>query len=82
VVYDCSDFAQEHPGGEAVIRRYAGRDCSLPFWRFHREDQLVKYGWALRVGRVAGVRTADPVLKPPAQTRMYGNTTFEYDNDW
>ena len=28
IVYDCSDFISEHPGGEAVIRNLSGSDCS------------------------------------------------------
>jgi len=82
VVYDCSGFAGEHPGGEAFIRKYSGQDCSSQFWRFHREEQLVKYGRALRIGRSVGVKTADSALVPLAPTRDYGNATFQYDNDW
>ncbi|EXJ72500.1 uncharacterized protein A1O5_05005, partial [Cladophialophora psammophila CBS 110553] len=71
LVYNCSQFIKEHPGGEAVIRRYAGKDCSLQFWRFHREDQLLEYGAALRVARVAGGVEADSLPGPPQRYRLY-----------
>ncbi|QMW32400.1 hypothetical protein G4B84_007831, partial [Aspergillus flavus NRRL3357] len=28
IVYDCTSFLSGHPGGEAVLRRFAGFDCS------------------------------------------------------
>lgn len=28
VVYDCSSFVGEHPGGETVIRSFGGQSCS------------------------------------------------------
>ncbi|KEF51964.1 uncharacterized protein A1O9_11954, partial [Exophiala aquamarina CBS 119918] len=81
VIYDCSQFVKEHPGGEAVIRRYAAKDCSLQFWKFHRECHLVKYGPVLQVGQVVvKVDKADP--PPNLPPIIYSNSTFEYDDDW
>ncbi|KAL2847854.1 cytochrome b5-like heme/steroid binding domain-containing protein [Aspergillus pseudoustus] len=31
VVYDCTHFVKSHSGGDAVIRRFAGKDCSCMF---------------------------------------------------
>lgn len=28
IVYDCSSFVDKHPGGDAVVRSFAGKDCS------------------------------------------------------
>lgn len=28
IVYDCSNFVASHPGGDTVIKSFAGKDCS------------------------------------------------------
>ena len=50
IVYDCSSWVDEHPGGSSVIWSFGGQDCSWQFWRFHTKD-MAKYGQALRIGR-------------------------------
>lgn len=55
IVYDCTKFADEHPGGSTVIESFSGEDCSWQFWRFHRKDHLREFGRPLRVGRANGV---------------------------
>jgi cytochrome b involved in lipid metabolism len=55
IVYDCTKFIKEHPGGETVIRSFIGEDCSWQFWRFHSEAIMVKWGGPLRVGRTEGI---------------------------
>lgn len=42
-VYDVSDFISEHPGGIAVILKYAGKDATKAFDPIHPSDTLVKY---------------------------------------
>ncbi|RVX71647.1 hypothetical protein B0A52_03831 [Exophiala mesophila] len=81
-VYDCSNFAKKHPGGEAVIRRYAGSDCSVQFWRFHRREHLMVHGSALRIAKTQGVRMAPDSSDLPPPTMSFSNTTFEYDSEW
>ncbi|OJZ80602.1 hypothetical protein ASPFODRAFT_52804 [Aspergillus luchuensis CBS 106.47] len=56
IVYDCTDYLSEHPGGETVIRSFNGEDCSWQFWRFHSRSTLKTWGHSLRVGRTAGVQ--------------------------
>jgi cytochrome b involved in lipid metabolism len=56
IVYDCTDFVLEHPGGETVICSFAGQDCSWQFWRFHNSKHMETSGRPLRVGRTAGVK--------------------------
>jgi cytochrome b involved in lipid metabolism len=56
IVYDCTDFALEHPGGETVIHSFAGQDCSWQFWRFHNLNHMKTSGRPLRVGRTTGVQ--------------------------
>jgi cytochrome b involved in lipid metabolism len=53
IVYDCSVFVYEHPGGDAVIKNFKGSDCSWQFWRFHGKEELKEHGKGLRIGRTA-----------------------------
>lgn len=41
--YDVSDFIDEHPGGSAIILKYAGRDATKAFDPIHPLDTLTKY---------------------------------------
>lgn len=41
--YDVSDFLGEHPGGSAIILKYAGRDATKAFDPIHPGDTLIKY---------------------------------------
>mmetsp|Transcript_14391 Transcript_14391/g.36414 ORF Transcript_14391/g.36414 Transcript_14391/m.36414 type:complete len:511 (+) Transcript_14391:181-1713(+) len=52
-VYDVSKFAAMHPGGEAFIHQYAGKDATKAFYALHRQDVLKKYE-RLVIGTVAG----------------------------
>ena len=56
IVFDCSDFASEHPGGESVFVSFLGEDCSWQFWRLHSKNVMEQYGRALRIGRTEGVK--------------------------
>ncbi|KAL6450927.1 CYB2 L-lactate dehydrogenase [Candida maltosa Xu316] len=41
--YDLSDFMDEHPGGSAIILKYAGKDATKAFDPIHPGDTLKKY---------------------------------------
>jgi len=60
IVFDCSEFALEHPGGEDVILSFVGEDCSWQFWRLHGKSVMDQYGRGLRVGRTAGIKNRFP----------------------
>ncbi|KAH7148688.1 cytochrome b5-like heme/steroid binding domain-containing protein [Dactylonectria macrodidyma] len=51
-VYDVTKFMDEHPGGAKIIKRWAGKDATKPFWKYHNEDVLKKYGANLKIGAV------------------------------
>jgi cytochrome b involved in lipid metabolism len=55
IVYDCTDFITEHPGGQEVLKPFKGYDCSWQFHRFHGKLEL-EQGRELRVGRTSGVK--------------------------
>ncbi|KAL4953340.1 hypothetical protein BDW69DRAFT_200220 [Aspergillus filifer] len=77
IIYDCTTFQSEHPGGSAVIRNFVGQDCSWQFRRFHSQHQLVAYGGALRVGRTKGV-----VNRYKEVPRFVGASSVDDDYEW
>jgi cytochrome b involved in lipid metabolism len=56
IVFDCTQFVQDHPGGPRIIENFRGQDCSWQFWRFHSKEVMEKWGRSLRVARTEGVR--------------------------
>ncbi|EUC39856.1 hypothetical protein COCMIDRAFT_74198, partial [Bipolaris oryzae ATCC 44560] len=56
IVYNCTQFVHEHPGGSRVIENFKGQDCSWQFWRFHSEKNMEEWGKPLRVARTKDVR--------------------------
>ncbi|KAI8713554.1 Cytochrome b5 heme-binding domain-containing protein [Fusarium sp. LHS14.1] len=55
IVYDCTDFVEEHPGGSRVLESFRSGNCSWQFWRFHGEKELGEFGRPLRIGRTTGI---------------------------
>ncbi|KAH7411515.1 fatty acid desaturas-like protein [Cadophora sp. MPI-SDFR-AT-0126] len=55
VVYNCTDFLMEHPGGDQIIKSFGGSECSWQFWRFHGSKEMEEFGRPLRVGRTEGI---------------------------
>ncbi|KAL2913977.1 hypothetical protein HK105_206568 [Polyrhizophydium stewartii] len=43
IVYDITNFAAMHPGGEQIILEVAGKDATEAFYSFHRQEVLNKY---------------------------------------
>lgn len=42
-VYDLTDFADAHPGGEFVLRQVGGKDATVDFYNLHRQSVLQQY---------------------------------------
>lgn len=65
-VYDVSDFVDEHPGGSAIILKYAGKNATKAFDPIHPPDTLTKY--------LAPKHHLGEVSKPPPkkQTKAAG----------
>jgi cytochrome b involved in lipid metabolism len=56
IVYDCTLFVKEHPGGAGILESFRSSNCSWQFWRFHDEKVLIEFGKPLRIGRTAGIQ--------------------------
>ncbi|TVY13769.1 putative cytochrome b5 [Lachnellula arida] len=77
IVYDCTDFIAEHPGGEHVIRSFAGAECSWQFWRFHGKQDMEDFGRALRVGRTEGLENRFREPNRYVGLRRWGNDVWD-----
>ena len=77
VVYDCTDFQHEHPGGRTIIQKFAGQSCGWQFWRFHSKSHMEEYGRKLRVGRTSEV--GNPYKEPARYVglRKLGDDWFD-----
>lgn len=52
-VYDVTNFAKRHPGGEKIISGYAGEDASEAWYAFHTDkSRVTKYMKNLVIGKV------------------------------
>ncbi|KAL4799451.1 cytochrome b5-like heme/steroid binding domain-containing protein [Aspergillus venezuelensis] len=76
IIYDCTAFQSQHPGGSVVIRNFVGQDCTWQFWRFHSQHQLVEFGRGLRVGRTRGV------LNRYKEVPRFVGVSLGGDDDW
>ncbi|EON63744.1 hypothetical protein W97_02972 [Coniosporium apollinis CBS 100218] len=76
IVYDCSVFVNNHPGGDTVIKAFTGSDCSWQFWRFHGKEHLEEFGRSLRIGRTAKIQNR--FQEPP---KYVGLRRFNSDAD-
>lgn len=75
IIYDCTEFQHEHPGGVSVIQNFIGQDCTWQFWRFHSMEHMEEFGKKLRVGRTSGVENR--FKEPP---RYVGLSSL--DDNW
>lgn len=41
--YDVTTFLDSHPGGSAIILKYAGKDATKAYTPIHPDDTLQKY---------------------------------------
>ena len=47
-----AEFLDEHPGGAKILKRFAGKNATKSFWKYHNESVLKKYGAKLKIGSV------------------------------
>jgi cytochrome b involved in lipid metabolism len=76
IIYDCTEFVHNHPGGARVIESFRGSNCTWQFWRFHSEKDLTEFGRSLRIGRTRGIR--NKFKEPPRYVglRKFWSTDF------
>eukprot|EP01125_Pyxidicula_operculata_P019259 TRINITY_DN696_c1_g1_i1.p1 TRINITY_DN696_c1_g1~~TRINITY_DN696_c1_g1_i1.p1 ORF type:complete len:517 (-),score=74.53 TRINITY_DN696_c1_g1_i1:102-1652(-) len=53
VVYNVTQFKDEHPGGKKILMKYGGKDASVDFVKYHSPSILQKYGNSLQIGIVS-----------------------------
>jgi cytochrome b involved in lipid metabolism len=61
-VYDVSNFLKEHPGGQKVVLKLAGKDATKEFKNLHGPDVLPKYSPQLYIGDVATSASSTKVV--------------------
>jgi Cytochrome b5-like Heme/Steroid binding domain/Acyl-CoA dehydrogenase, N-terminal domain len=65
VVYDVTNFLDEHPGGKKILQRVLGQDASKQFWKYHNEKVMAKWGSPLKIGSISSTTAGAP---PPKQS--------------
>lgn len=95
--YDVTHFLNEHPGGSAIILKYAGKDATKAFDPIHPGDTLVKYlPQKFHLGAVDMLKRTLAKNSYPSQTsnanievgnsgmldRNSGNIVDEYDVEY
>nr|OQO21857.1 hypothetical protein B0A51_09343 [Rachicladosporium sp. CCFEE 5018] len=77
IVYDCTTFVNEHPGGESFITSFQGEDCSWQFKRFHSSAHMRDFGQPLRIGRTSGICN-----RFKERPRLVGLRGFNRSDEW
>lgn len=54
-VYDISSFLEEHPGGEEVLRAFAGKDATDAFEDAAHSEEAIPIMNKLKVGRLSSL---------------------------
>lgn len=70
--YDVTDFLNEHPGGSAIILKYAGKDATKAFDPIHPGDTLTKY-----LPEKYHLGSVDPKTKPQANKSQAKKTNAQ-----
>ncbi|KAG8159591.1 hypothetical protein KVR01_010228 [Diaporthe batatas] len=67
-VYDVTEFQKDHPGGKKILQKFAGKDVSKQFRKFHTEASsiLLDYKDDLQLGSLDVEEKTE--LPPTVQT--------------
>ncbi|KAH6975871.1 acyl-CoA dehydrogenase family protein [Ilyonectria destructans] len=91
-IYDLTDFADAHPGGNVVLEQVAGQDATTAFYNLHRHEVLVKYAHlcigtiknetlevlSLEAGSLSPVPYAEPLWLRPEFSSPYYKESHRY----
>ena len=61
-MYDVSRFIEEHPGGEEILRAFAGKDATEAFEDAAHSDEVKPIMARLIVGRISSL-VSRPILQ-------------------
>jgi len=77
-VYDVTRFLSEHPGGNKVILKFAGKDASKDFKLLHNvKEVLNKYGPKLYIGKLSdGKESPDKTTSPELKVTKISSSSF------
>ncbi|KAG7783958.1 hypothetical protein KL910_002619 [Ogataea haglerorum] len=67
-VYDCSEYLDEHPGGEEVIMDCAGTDATEPFEDIGHSEDAHEILANLEVGELKGGVAVKPAVSAAASS--------------
>ncbi|KAG7707105.1 hypothetical protein KL930_003105 [Ogataea haglerorum] len=73
-VYDCSEYLDEHPGGEEVIMDCAGTDATEPFEDIGHSEDAHEILANLEVGELKGGVAVKPAVSAAASSSPSENT--------
>ncbi|KAG7882793.1 hypothetical protein KL938_003216 [Ogataea parapolymorpha] len=73
-VYDCSEYLDEHPGGEEVIMDCAGTDATEPFEDIGHSEDAHEILANLEVGELKGGVPAKPVVSAASSSSSDGSS--------
>jgi cytochrome b involved in lipid metabolism len=59
-VFDVTGFQAEHPGGERILQKVAGRDATDKFLEYHDASILARYRERLQVGVLLETKAQEP----------------------
>ncbi|PKX97743.1 putative cytochrome b5 [Aspergillus novofumigatus IBT 16806] len=59
-VYDVTRFQAEHPGGEKILQKVAGKDATDKFLEHHDASILTRYRERLQVGVLVETKAQEP----------------------
>ncbi|KAL5338191.1 FMN-dependent dehydrogenase-domain-containing protein [Aspergillus crustosus] len=75
-IYDVTAFLDEHPGGSAIILKYAGNDASKAYDEVHAASMIYK---TLSSDQLKG--TIDPTARLPSVDTLSETTTLADENE-
>ncbi|KAA8907880.1 hypothetical protein TRICI_004887 [Trichomonascus ciferrii] len=87
-VYDLTEFQEIHPGGKKILKRWAGKDASKQFHKYHEVERVMqKFGNDRRIGTLVsnsanGVVSNNKTSAEAPNLEPYGDMVPYGDPAW